>query len=142
MLLFVYYTRVHQTRRSGRLFRLGFNEIAQFLSKSEVLVTLSVFSSRGSLKRWPMASKIMDGPVKMNTEWSVWPVHVLGPVGPAFFNRHSPTLVCFYSIRNVLPCCDENRKTEIITNQIFHFLVLIFRFAVSLSGDCRSRRNR
>jgi hypothetical protein len=28
----------------------------------------------------------MDGPVKMNTEWSVWPVHVLGPVGPAFFN--------------------------------------------------------
>jgi hypothetical protein len=36
----------HQTRRSGRLFRLGFNEIVQFLSKSEVLVTLSVFSSK------------------------------------------------------------------------------------------------
>jgi hypothetical protein len=31
--------------RSGRLFRLGFNEVAQFLSKSEVLVALSVFSS-------------------------------------------------------------------------------------------------
>ena len=97
---------------------------------------------RDSLKRWPAASKIMDRPVKMNTEWSVWPVHVLGPVEPAFFNRHSLTLVCFYSIRDVLPCCDENRKTEIITNQIFHFLVVIFRFAVSLSGDCRSRRNR
>jgi hypothetical protein len=26
--------RAHQTRRSGRLLRLGFNEIAQFLSKS------------------------------------------------------------------------------------------------------------
>ena len=33
---------------------------------------------RDFLKRWPVASKIMDGPVKMNTEWSVWPVHVLG----------------------------------------------------------------
>jgi hypothetical protein len=32
--------RDHQTRRSGQLFRLGFNEIAQFLSKSEVLVAL------------------------------------------------------------------------------------------------------
>ena len=32
-------------RRSGRLLRLGFNEVAQFLSKSEVLVALSVFSS-------------------------------------------------------------------------------------------------
>ena len=85
---------------------------------------------RDFLKHWPVASKIMDGPFKMNTEWSVWPVHVLGPVRPAFFNRHSPTLVCFYSIRNVLPCYDENRKTEIITNQIFHFLVVIFRFAV------------
>ena len=81
----------------------------------------------------------MDEPVEINTEWSVWPVHV---VGPAFFNRHSPTLVCFYYIRNVLPCCDENRKTEIITNQIFNFLVIVFRFAVSLSGGCRSRRNR
>ena len=38
--------RAHQTRRSGWLFRLGFNEIAQFLSKSEVLVALSVFSSQ------------------------------------------------------------------------------------------------
>jgi hypothetical protein len=38
-------TRAHQTRRSGRLLRLGFNEVAQFLSKSEVLVALSVFSS-------------------------------------------------------------------------------------------------
>ena len=37
--------RAHQTRRSGRLLRLGFNEIVQFLSKSEVLVSLSVFSS-------------------------------------------------------------------------------------------------
>jgi hypothetical protein len=37
--------RAHQTRRSGRLLRLGFNEIAQFLSKSEVLVALSIFSS-------------------------------------------------------------------------------------------------
>ena len=36
----------HQTRRSGWLFRLGFNEIAQFLSKSEVLVALAVFSSQ------------------------------------------------------------------------------------------------
>jgi hypothetical protein len=34
--------RAHQTRRSGRLLRLGFNEIAQFLSKSKVLVPLSV----------------------------------------------------------------------------------------------------
>ena len=33
--------RAHQTRRSGRLLRLGFNEIAQFRSKSEVLVALS-----------------------------------------------------------------------------------------------------
>ena len=40
------HVRAHQTRRSGRLFRLGFNEIAQFLSKSEVLVALSVFSSQ------------------------------------------------------------------------------------------------
>jgi hypothetical protein len=38
-------SRVHQTRRSGRLLRLGFNEVAQFLSKSEVLVRASVFSS-------------------------------------------------------------------------------------------------
>jgi hypothetical protein len=37
--------RAHQTRQSGRLLRLGFNEIAQFLSKSEVLVALSIFSS-------------------------------------------------------------------------------------------------
>jgi hypothetical protein len=37
--------RAHQTMRSGRLLRLGFNEVAQFLSKSEVLVALSVFSS-------------------------------------------------------------------------------------------------
>ena len=37
--------RAHQTRRSGRLLRLSFNEVAQFLSKSEVLVALSVFSS-------------------------------------------------------------------------------------------------
>jgi hypothetical protein len=35
----------YQTRRSGRLLRLGFNEIAQFQSKSEVLVALSIFSS-------------------------------------------------------------------------------------------------
>jgi hypothetical protein len=41
----VLYTRAHQTRQSGRLLRLGFNEVAQFLSKSEVLVALSVFSS-------------------------------------------------------------------------------------------------
>jgi hypothetical protein len=40
----VLYTRAHQTRQSGRLLRLGFNEVAQFLSKSEVLVALSVFS--------------------------------------------------------------------------------------------------
>jgi hypothetical protein len=41
------YIRAHQTRRSGRLFPFGFNEIAQFLSKSEVLVSLfkSVFFS-------------------------------------------------------------------------------------------------
>ena len=38
--------RAHQTSRSGRLFRLGFNETTQFLSKSEVLVALSVFSSQ------------------------------------------------------------------------------------------------
>ena len=38
--------RAHQTRWSGRLFRPGFNEIAQFLSKSEVLVALvSLFKS-------------------------------------------------------------------------------------------------
>ena len=42
---FCHNIRAHQTRRIGRLFHLGFNEIAQFLSKSEVLVTLSVFSS-------------------------------------------------------------------------------------------------
>jgi hypothetical protein len=35
------YLRAHQTRK---LLRLGFNEITQFLSKSEVLVSLSVFS--------------------------------------------------------------------------------------------------
>jgi hypothetical protein len=35
-------TRAHQTRRSGRLLRLGFNEVTQFLSKSEVLVALAV----------------------------------------------------------------------------------------------------
>jgi hypothetical protein len=40
------YYRVHQIRRSVGLFRLGFNEIAQFLSKSKVLVALSVFSSQ------------------------------------------------------------------------------------------------
>ena len=39
-------TRTHQTRRSGRLFHLGFNEITQFLSKSGVFVALSVFSSQ------------------------------------------------------------------------------------------------
>jgi hypothetical protein len=38
-------SRAHQTRQSGRLLRLGFNEVAHFLSKSEVLVALSVFSS-------------------------------------------------------------------------------------------------
>jgi hypothetical protein len=38
--------RAHQTRRSGWLFRLGFNEIAQFLSKNQVLVALvSLFKS-------------------------------------------------------------------------------------------------
>ena len=37
--------RAHQTRRSGRLFA-WFQWNAQFLSKSEVLVTLSVFSSQ------------------------------------------------------------------------------------------------
>jgi hypothetical protein len=31
--------------RSGRILRLGFNEVAQFLSKSEISVVLSVFSS-------------------------------------------------------------------------------------------------
>jgi hypothetical protein len=31
--------------QSGRLLRLGFNEIVQLLSKSKVLVALSVFSS-------------------------------------------------------------------------------------------------
>jgi hypothetical protein len=36
------YIRAHQTRQSGWLFRLGFNEIAQFLSKSKAL---SVFFS-------------------------------------------------------------------------------------------------
>ena len=39
------YVRAHQTRRSGRLLHLGFNEVTQFLSKSDVLVALSVFSS-------------------------------------------------------------------------------------------------
>jgi hypothetical protein len=39
------YPRAHQTRRSGWLLRLGFNEVAQFLSKSEALVALSVFSN-------------------------------------------------------------------------------------------------
>jgi hypothetical protein len=37
--------RLSVGKKSLRLLRLGFNEIAQFLSKSEVLVTLSVFSS-------------------------------------------------------------------------------------------------
>ena len=37
--------RARQTRRSGRLLCLGFNEVSRFLSKSEVLVALSVFSS-------------------------------------------------------------------------------------------------
>ena len=38
--------RAHQTRRSGQLLRLGFNEVAQFLSKSEVSVALvSLFKS-------------------------------------------------------------------------------------------------
>jgi hypothetical protein len=39
--------RAHQTRWNGRLLCLGFNEITQFLSKSEVLVALfnSVFFS-------------------------------------------------------------------------------------------------
>ena len=38
--------RAYQTRRSGQLLRLGFNEVAQFLSKSEVLVALvSLFKS-------------------------------------------------------------------------------------------------
>jgi hypothetical protein len=37
--------RAHQTRQSGRLLCLGFNEIAQFLLKSEALVALLVFSS-------------------------------------------------------------------------------------------------
>jgi hypothetical protein len=41
-----YSVRAHQTRRSVWLLRLGFNEIAQFLSKSEVLVALiSLFKS-------------------------------------------------------------------------------------------------
>ena len=35
-------TKAHQTRRSGRLLHLGFNEVTQFLSKSEVLVALAV----------------------------------------------------------------------------------------------------
>jgi uncharacterized membrane protein len=39
------WSRAHQTRWSGWHLRLGFNEIAQFLSKNEVLVALSVFSS-------------------------------------------------------------------------------------------------
>jgi hypothetical protein len=30
-----FWFRAHQTRRSGRLLRLGFNEVAQFLSKSD-----------------------------------------------------------------------------------------------------------
>ena len=38
--------RAHQTRRSGRLLCLGFNEIAQFLSKSESFSrTVSLFKS-------------------------------------------------------------------------------------------------
>ena len=41
----VFGTRAHQTRWSGQLLRLGFNEITQFLSKSKVLVALSVFSN-------------------------------------------------------------------------------------------------
>jgi hypothetical protein len=45
--LYCHISRAHQTRWSGRLFHLGFNEVAQFLSKSEVLVSLfkSVFFS-------------------------------------------------------------------------------------------------
>jgi len=35
----------------GDFYHLGFNEITQFLSKSEVLVTLSVFSSKYFFKQ-------------------------------------------------------------------------------------------
>ena len=39
------YIRAHQTRQSGWLLRLGFNEIVQFLSKSKVSVFSSLFFS-------------------------------------------------------------------------------------------------
>ena len=39
----ILYTRAHQTRQRGGLLRLGFNEVVQFLSKSEVLVSLFKF---------------------------------------------------------------------------------------------------
>jgi hypothetical protein len=45
MALISHNSNAHQTWRSGQLLRLGFNEVAHFLSKSEVLVALSVFSS-------------------------------------------------------------------------------------------------
>jgi hypothetical protein len=44
MALISHNSNAHQTWRSGQLLRLGFNEVAHFLSKSEVLVALSVFS--------------------------------------------------------------------------------------------------
>jgi hypothetical protein len=66
--------RAHQTRRSGWLLRLGFNEVAQFLSRSEDLITLSVFS-REWVSDWYLTSneqlfQLYHGENKLH--WMKW----------------------------------------------------------------------
>jgi hypothetical protein len=42
MALISHNSKAHQTWRSGQLLRLGFNEVAHFLSKSEVLLLVAL----------------------------------------------------------------------------------------------------
>jgi hypothetical protein len=59
-------SRAHQTRRSGRLLRLGFNEVAQFLSKSEASVALLVFSTSSCVISTHLSSL-----------WVIWSTNVV-----------------------------------------------------------------
>jgi hypothetical protein len=72
------YGRAHQTRLSGRLFCLGFNEVAQFLSKSEVSFHRCFLQSFGSFGQAVSEEKIFKKSTNQKQELSVVAMFVNG----------------------------------------------------------------